>query len=59
MKKWQIENSTKLENLENLGKVIPSFLNFEFLILPHSQNGNLGLKNLGKKIPRFPRFPSF
>ena len=29
------------------------------MILPYSQNRKLGLKNLGKKIPRFPRFPSF
>ena len=43
----------------NLGKVIPSFLISEFSILPYSQNRKLGFKNLGKKIPRFPRFPSF
>ena len=49
----------KLRNLGNLGKVIPSFLVSEFSILPYSQNRKLGFKNLGKKIPRFPRFPSF
>ena len=48
-----------LENLGNLGNVIPSFLIAEFSILPYSQNGKLGFKNLGKKFPRFPRFPSF
>ena len=27
--------------------------------LPYSQNRKLGFKNLGKKIPSFPRFQSF
>ena len=39
----------KVENLVNLGKVIPGFLFAEFLILPYSQNGKLGFKNLRKK----------
>ena len=45
--KWQIEN------LGNLGKVIPSFL---VSYLPYNQLRKLGFKNLGKKIPRFPSF---
>ena len=49
----------KLENLGNLGNIIPSFLISKFSILPYSQNRKLGLKNLGKKFPSFPRFPSF
>ena len=49
----------KVGNFGNLGKVIPSFLVSEFSILPYSPNRKLGFKNLGKKIPRFPSFPSF
>ena len=49
----------KVGNLGNLGKIIPSFLIFEFSILPYSQNRKLGFKNLGKKFPRFPRFSRF
>ena len=52
----------KVENLGNLGKVIPGFLTSKFAILPYNQNRKLGFKNLGKKIPkflRFPRIPSF
>ena len=48
----------KVGNLRNLGKVIPSFLVSEFLILPYSQNRKLGFKNL-PRFPRFPIFPSF
>ena len=48
-----------LGNLGNLGNIIPSFLISKFSILPYSQNRKLGLKNLGKKFPSFPRFPSF
>ena len=43
----------KVGNLENLGKVIPSFLISEFSILPCSQNRKLRFKNLGKKFPSF------
>ena len=49
----------KLGKVENLGKIIPSFLISEFLILPYSQNRKLGFKNLGKKFPRFLRFLRF
>ena len=28
-------------------------------VLPYSQNRKLGFKNLGIKLPTFPRFPSF
>ena len=49
----------KAGNLENLRKVIPSFLISEFSILPYSQNRKLGFKDLAKKFPRFPRFPRF
>ena len=46
----------KIGKVGNLGKIIPSFLMSEFSILPYSQNLKLGLKNLGKKFPRFPNF---
>ena len=46
----------KVGNLKNLGKVIPSFLISEFSILLYSQNRKHGLKNIGKKSPRFPSF---
>ena len=49
----------KAGNLGNLGKIIPSFLIAEFSILAVRQNRKLGFKNLGKKLPRFPRFLSF
>ena len=50
MKRWQIEN------LVNLGNIIPSFLISKFSVLPYSQNRKLGFKNLGKKFPSFPSF---
>ena len=49
----------RVGNLGNLGKIIPSFLIWEFSILPYSQNRKLRFKNLGKKFPRFPRCPRF
>ena len=56
MKKCQIENLETSENIENLEKVIASFLISEFSNFPYSQNRKLGFKNLGKKFPRFPSF---
>ena len=46
-----------LENLRNLVNIISSFLIFEFSILTYNQNRKLLFKNLGKKFPRFLRFP--
>ena len=43
--------------LGNLGNVIPSFLISKFLILPYSQNRQLGFKNLGKKFSEFLAWP--
>ena len=48
-----------LRNLGNLGNIIPSFLIFELLILPYSQNRKLGFKDLGEKFPKFRRFTRF
>ena len=59
VEKMANRNLGKVRNLGNLGKIIPSFLIFEFSILPYSQNRKLRFKNLGKKFPRFPRFPRF
>ena len=58
---WKLANRKlgKVRNLENVGKIIPSFLIPEFSILPYSRNRKLGFGILGKKFPRFPRFPRF
>ena len=59
MKKVANQKLRKVGNLGNFRKIVPSFLISEFLILPYSQNQKLEFKNLGKKFPRFPWFPSF
>ena len=54
MANWKLG---KVRNLGNLGKIIPSFLISKFPILPYSQNRKLGFEIIGKKFPRFLRFP--
>ena len=43
----------------NLGKFFPTFSLPTFRFWPNTQDRKLGRRNLGKKIPRFPTFPSF
>ena len=59
MRKWQIENSEKLEISEISEKLFRVFLFLSFRFCPTAKIENSDLKILRKNFPGFPRFSRF